>query len=67
MLPRTGVDTPTLVAWGRDDAALVSELAIDSYDCCTDARLEFLPDTSHWVPHEEPDRTTALIRERIDG
>ncbi|MEY7848222.1 alpha/beta fold hydrolase [Natrarchaeobius sp. A-rgal3] len=66
-LSESHVDVPTLVLWGRDDDALVPELAIDSYDCCTDTRLEFLPDTSHWVPHERPERTTALIRDRLES
>ncbi|RQG95877.1 alpha/beta fold hydrolase [Natrarchaeobius chitinivorans] len=59
--PRTDVDVPTLVVWGRDDVALVPELAIDSYDFCPNGRLEFLPEASHWVLHERPERTTELM------
>ncbi|AXR78142.1 alpha/beta fold hydrolase [Natrarchaeobaculum sulfurireducens] len=59
------VTVPTLVCWGDADVAQVPELAIDSYHYCTDARLEFLPGASHWVPHEQPERTTSLLCEHL--
>ncbi|SDR42377.1 alpha/beta fold hydrolase [Natronobacterium texcoconense] len=65
--PRDRVDAPTLVAWGEEDTALVPELAIDSYDHCTDGRLELFPDASHWLPREKPDRLAELLCEHLDG
>ncbi len=64
--PERRVRVPTLVCWGDADVALVPELAIDSYHSCSDARLEFLPGASHWVPHERPERTTALLCGHLD-
>ncbi|THE64981.1 alpha/beta hydrolase [Salinadaptatus halalkaliphilus] len=64
-LSRDRVAPPTLVIWGEDDSALVPALAVDSYDFCADARLELLPETSHWVPRERPARTTSLLLEHL--
>ncbi|QCS42819.1 alpha/beta fold hydrolase [Natrinema versiforme] len=63
--PTERVDAPTLVVWGEDDAALVPELAIDSTGFCRESRLELLPETSHWVPHEAAENVTALLREHL--
>jgi pimeloyl-ACP methyl ester carboxylesterase len=61
-LPPFGtVETPTLVIWGEDDAALVSELAGRSLDYCERGRLERFPDATHWVNHEYPDRVADLL------
>ncbi|EMA38723.1 alpha/beta fold hydrolase [Halobiforma nitratireducens] len=65
--PRERVDAPTLVAWGRDDVALVPELAIDSYGFCPDGRLELFPTATHWLPHENPKRLIELLCEHVDG
>ncbi|SEV93829.1 alpha/beta fold hydrolase [Natrinema salifodinae] len=59
------VDAPTLVVWGADDVALVSSLAVDSAQFCRDSRVEVLPETSHWVPHEKPARLATLLREHF--
>ena len=67
--PREAVDAPTLLAWGTEDTALVTELAIDSYDFCPRdrSRLELFEGTSHWVPHEEPERLTDLLLEHLSA
>lgn len=63
--PTERVDAPTLVVWGEDDTALVSALAIDSAEFCRESRLEFLPETSHWVPHEAAESVTTLLCEHL--
>ncbi|WP_049890629.1 alpha/beta fold hydrolase [Natrinema versiforme] len=63
--PTERVDAPTLVIWGEDDAALVSALAIDSAGFCRERRLELLPETSHWAPHEAAEAVTALLCEHF--
>ena len=59
------VRVPTLVVWGmRDQALLPSNL--DGLEACVpDLRIERLPEASHWVMHEEPQRLNQLIREFI--
>lgn len=67
--PRERVDAPTLLVWGTDDAALGTELAIDSFEFCDRdrRRLELFEGTSHWVQHEEPERLTELLCAAFDG
>jgi pimeloyl-ACP methyl ester carboxylesterase len=67
-LPPFGrVETPTLIAWGEEDAALVPELAGRSLEYCDRGRLEYFPDGSHWVTHEYPDRVADLLVEHLSG
>ena len=65
--PQDRVAAPTVVIWGEDDTALVPELAIEGHRLCEDGRLELLPETSHWVPHERPDRVTELLLEHLNA
>lgn len=64
---RDPLEQPTLVIWGEDDDALVPELGLESVRFCERGRLERLPETSHWVPHERPAETTALLRDHLAG
>lgn len=63
--PRDRLEQPTLVVWGEQDEALVPELGLASVQFCERGRLERLPETSHWVPHEEPERTTELLLDHL--
>jgi len=54
--PRETVDAPTLLVWGEGDDFLLPEMATESLSHCPDGRLERLPDATHWVHHEFPDR-----------
>jgi len=57
------VRAPALVIWGESDTALLPGL-LDGLDACVpDLRIERIPQGSHWVVHEFPDRLTALIRD----
>ena len=48
----------------RDQALLPGNL--DGLETCVpDLRIERLPEASHWVMHEEPERLNKLIREFI--
>lgn len=44
---------PTLILWGENDIALDRELAERSLDLCANGRLQFYPNASHWVQHDE--------------
>lgn len=47
------VGVPTLILWGRQDAALGAELAQASLRLCRDGRLIYFDTASHWVQHDE--------------
>ena len=60
------VKVPTLVIWGEMDAALLPG-NLDGLDRYVDhLRVERIPDGSHWVVHEQPDRINRLIRSFIE-
>lgn len=63
--PFDSVDSPTLIVWGEDDAALVPELAGRSLDYCERGRLERFPDATHWVNHEYPNQVADLLIEHL--
>jgi len=59
------IRVPTLVVWGMRDTALLPG-NLEGLDACVpDLRIERLPEASHWVMHEEPERLNRLIREFI--
>ncbi|MEK6327129.1 MAG: alpha/beta fold hydrolase [Actinomycetota bacterium] len=62
---RTGqVLAPTLVIWGERDRHVGPELAEpDPADVPNLERVERLPEASHWVQHEEPERVGRLLIE----
>jgi epoxide hydrolase 4 len=56
------ISAPTLVIWGERDSYLGLELAEpDHEDVPNLDRVERLPDASHWVHHDEPERVTQLL------
>ena len=59
------VRVPTLVVWGMRDQALLPSCLDGLEACVPDLRVERLPQASHWVMHEEPERLNRLIREFI--
>jgi pimeloyl-ACP methyl ester carboxylesterase len=59
------VRVPTLVVWGMRDQALLPGNLDGLQACVPDLCIERLPEASHWVMHEEPERLNRLIREFI--
>jgi epoxide hydrolase 4 len=58
------VDAPTLVIWGERDRYLGAELAEpDPADVPNVERVVRLPNASHWVQHDEPERVNQLLAE----
>lgn len=55
------VSVPTLIIWGEQDVALRPDLATQSLRYCRQGRLEWIPDGSHWILHEYPDRTAQYL------
>jgi pimeloyl-ACP methyl ester carboxylesterase len=55
------VDRPTLVVWGDRERYLDPELAVPPTDWVTNARVEHVPNGSHWVHHDAPDEVCELV------
>ena len=56
------VRVPTLVIWGEQDTALLPGLLDGLEECVDDLRIQRIPEGSHWVIQEFPDRVARLIR-----
>ncbi len=55
------IERPTLVIWGQQDHALLPSLTEGLADYIADLTLVPLPQASHWVVHEEPERVVQEI------
>src|SRR5262245_29151478 len=56
------ISAPTLVVWGEGDRYLGRKLAEPHHDDVPNlARVERLPNASHWVHHDEPERVNELL------
>jgi epoxide hydrolase 4 len=55
------VDIPTLVIWGMQDAALLPELVDGLEEYVPHLTLEKVPEASHWIIHEQPQRVIASL------
>jgi pimeloyl-ACP methyl ester carboxylesterase len=58
----TTVTTPTLVIWGERDTALLTGNLVGLEAHVPDLTIERIPDGTHWVIHEQPERVNRLIR-----
>lgn len=59
--PEPTVTVPTLVVWGDDDDALLSANADGLDRWVSDLRVERIPDASHWVQVDAPERATDAL------
>lgn len=55
------IHMPTLILWGKNDAALTPEMAEQSLNYCDDGRLVMYDDASHWVQHDKPAEVNAQL------
>jgi pimeloyl-ACP methyl ester carboxylesterase len=55
------VRVPTTIVWGKRDLFLKHEMAAESVRLCSQGRLLYFDDATHWVQHEEPDRVNAVL------
>jgi epoxide hydrolase 4 len=63
-LARTSpIDVPVLVIWGERDSYLGSELAQPNPKWVPNVRVERLPQATHWVQHDAPERVNELLIE----
>jgi epoxide hydrolase 4 len=59
------IPAPTLIIWGEQDRYLMAKMADPDPRLVPDVRVERLPDASHWVQHDEPERVNALLVEHL--
>lgn len=55
------IEAPTLVIWGEGDAFLSRKLAEPGPLWVPNLRVERLPDASHWVAEDRPEKVNALL------
>ncbi len=56
------ISLPTLVLWGLGDTALPPELIEGLEDYIPQLTLETVPDATHWIVHEQPQRVIASLQ-----
>ncbi len=56
------ISLPTLVLWGLGDTALPPELIEGLDDYIPQLTLEAVPDATHWIVHEQPQRVIASLQ-----
>jgi len=59
--PERRIDTPTLIFWGGRDSFLDTRLAEQSVARCANGRTVLLPEATHWLHLEEPERVAAEL------
>lgn len=52
---------PVQIIWGKQDRYALPALAEASKALCADARLDYLPDATHWVAHDEAERVNEIL------
>jgi len=57
------IDAPTLIIWGERDRWLGRGLAEPDPAWVSEARVERIPDATHWVQADVPERVNALLLE----
>ena len=55
------IDCPVLVIWGDKDRHLGKEMATPPAKLVPNARVEHIPDASHWVQNAAPERVNELL------
>lgn len=61
------IETPTFVIWGDRDPHLGRELATPPPELVPNARVEHLPNATHWVQQDEPEKVIELLGNFLRG
>ena len=61
------VRVPTLVLWGERDSALLIGCLEGLEECIPDLELVRVPEASHWIVHEKPDRVCSEIERFVSA
>ena len=59
------IRVPVRVVWGDRDSALDAGLAEAGLSLCERGEAFHLPEATHWVQHEEPERVNRLLLECV--
>lgn len=66
--PKPGtVDTPTLMIWGANDEALSNANTNGTENYVKDFTLRMIPNVSHWVQQEAPEKVNATLEAWLLG
>jgi pimeloyl-ACP methyl ester carboxylesterase len=57
---------PVLVIWGEQDEALLTGNLDGLERHCANVTIQRIPDGSHWVLHEQPNKVNQLIRRFLE-
>lgn len=60
-IPPAPVEVPVLIIWGEQDVALGVNMAAESLELCREGRLELVPEATHWVQHDAPEKVSAWL------
>ncbi len=55
------IETPTLMIWGEEDIALGKETTYGTDAYVPGLTLHYLPNVSHWVQQEAPEKVNAIL------
>ena len=58
---------PTLMIWGEEDTALGKELTYGTEDYVEQLTLHYIPNCSHWVQQEQPQKVNQYMRDFLDA
>jgi epoxide hydrolase 4 len=61
------IPAPVLVIWGEKDRFLMASMADPDPRLVPDVRVVRLPEASHWVQHDEPERVNDLLTSFLSG
>ena len=59
------IEVPTLVIWGEKDEALTTKNLDGLDEFIPDLKIERIPEGSHWIINEQPDRINRMIKNFI--
>ena len=57
------IEVPTLVIWGETDEALTTYNLDGLDEFIPDLKIERIPEGSHWIINEQPDKVNRMIRD----
>ena len=60
---RTPIPVPTLLLWADSDAALGTGLLRGTGRHVGQLQVEVVPQSSHWIQHDRPERVNAALGE----
>jgi pimeloyl-ACP methyl ester carboxylesterase len=64
-VPMLQIQLPVTVVWGEQDRFLDRGLADAALALCRNGRLVALPEATHWLHHEEPQRVTRELLQAL--